>query len=87
MVQVTTTYEAGDKVYISLKDSDRNGDAGAVEEAKVSDHDRDREHGHQGECGSGDSREREPGGRNTDSIQDRLRHQDRGLDTDLCECG
>ena len=33
--EVTTTYEAGDKVYISLKDSDRNGDAGAVEEAKV----------------------------------------------------
>ncbi|SVB20516.1 uncharacterized protein METZ01_LOCUS173370, partial [marine metagenome] len=32
---VTTTYEAGDKVYISLKDSDRNGDAGAVDEVKV----------------------------------------------------
>jgi len=29
---VTTTYEAGDKVYISLKDSDRNGDAGVVDE-------------------------------------------------------
>ena len=32
---VTTTYEAGDKVYISLKDSDRNGDAAAVDEVKV----------------------------------------------------
>ncbi|MDP6209009.1 MAG: hypothetical protein QGG01_11910, partial [Roseibacillus sp.] len=32
---VTTTYEAGDKVYISLKDSDRNGDAGVVDEVKV----------------------------------------------------
>ena len=31
----TTTYEAGDKVYISLKDSDRNGDSGAVDEVKV----------------------------------------------------
>ncbi|MCP4951535.1 MAG: hypothetical protein GY922_06770, partial [Proteobacteria bacterium] len=33
--EVTTTYEAGDKVYISLKDSDRNGDAGVVDEVKV----------------------------------------------------
>ena len=31
----TTTYQAGDKVYISLKDSDRNGNAGAVDEVKV----------------------------------------------------
>ena len=78
---------SGDKVYISLKDSDRNGNSGAVDEVKVLITTETENSGTKGECWGCDSWEWEPGGRNADGDQNWIRHQDRGLDVDVWNVG